>query len=138
VSALAKPTSDDRCVLAGAVRLSAVWVESKLDVTLAVIGVSTTTGLADALARGVWIAVGVGVVVTRGVIEAVGVSVGVRVEVGVEEDDGVRAAVGVDEAGACGEVDGVSLVAGLGELSMVRQPLMLKPRVADATAAAHV
>jgi hypothetical protein len=36
-------------VLVGAVRLSAVCAESKLDVTLAVIGVSTT-GVADALA----------------------------------------------------------------------------------------
>jgi hypothetical protein len=56
-------------LVAGAVRLSAVWAESKLDVTLAVIGVSTTLGVADAF--------GERLVTGDGLTTAVGVGVGV-------------------------------------------------------------
>jgi hypothetical protein len=70
--------------------LSAVCVEAKLDVTLAMIGV--------------WNRIGVGVVLTCAVVEAVGVGVDVDVVVG----DGMLLHVGVDESSASGEVDDVS------------------------------
>jgi hypothetical protein len=58
-------------LLAGEVMLNAVWVESKLDVTLAVIGMSTTAaGVVDALESGVAETDGTG-----GVLEAVAVAV---------------------------------------------------------------
>jgi hypothetical protein len=140
-------------LLAGTVMLNAVWVESKLDVTLAVIGTSTTaagvvdaleSGVADAAGRvvdpggvfealavalAVAVGVGVGVVVAAAVEVVVGVALEVAVAEAVEVGVRVGVRVGVGVAVAVGV--GVAVAVGVGRVS---QPWMVTAMFNEAMA----